>query len=66
MYDFQYSYVKEKFDNKSKLLFTDTDSLTFEIEMNDAYEGFYVDKNMFDFSEYSENSKFYRKKRIKA
>ena len=66
MYDFQYSYVKEKFDNKSKLLFTDTDCLTFEIEMNDAYEGFYVDKNMFDFSEYSENSKFYRKKRIKA
>lgn len=61
MYDFQYSHVNEKYDNKAKLLFADTDSLTCEIEMNDAYEGFYLDKNIFDFSEYSENSKFYSK-----
>ena len=34
--------------------------------MNDVHENFYADKNMFDFSEYWENSKLYNKKNKKV
>ena len=61
MYDFHYNYIKDKYGNKSKLLFTDTDSLTYEIETNNVYKDFYNDKDKFDFSDYLENSKFYDK-----
>ena len=35
MYDFQYNYVKSRYNNKAKLFFTDTDSLCYEIETQD-------------------------------
>ena len=38
MYDFHYNYIKPKYDNKAKLLFTDTDSLACEIETKDFYK----------------------------
>ena len=38
MYDFHYNFVKKCFD--SKLLFTDIDSLTYEIKSEDVYEEF--------------------------
>ena len=57
MYKFHYEYVKNKFDDK--LLFTDTDSLTYEIKGEDSYEMSYSDKHLFDFSEYPVNSRFY-------
>ena len=37
-YEFYYDYVKNKYDNKSKLLFTGTDSLMHEIKIEDVYE----------------------------
>ena len=50
MYEFYYKYNKSKYD--AKLLFTDTDSLVYEIETDDVYEDFYWDKNLFNFSDY--------------
>ena len=40
-------------------MFTDTNSLFYEIETSDIYEGFYVDNEISDFSEYSEDPKLY-------
>ena len=54
---FHYKYIKSKLD--AKLLFTDTDSLVFEIKTEDVYEDFYGDKNLFDFSDFPLISKFF-------
>ena len=59
MYDFHYNYIKKKYGNRAKLLFTDTDSLTYEIEAEDVYKGFWNDKEMFNNSDYPENSPYY-------
>ena len=57
MYKFYYEYIQYKFN--ARLLLIDTDSLDYEIKKVDVYEDFYHDKNLFDFSEYSSNSKFF-------
>ena len=36
MYDFHYNYIKKKYGDQAQLLFTDTDSLTYEIEIKDV------------------------------
>ena len=59
MYDFHCNYIKKKYDNRARLLFTDTDSLTYEIEAEDVYKDFWNDKDMFDNSDYPENSLYY-------
>jgi len=61
MYDFHYNYIKQKYKTKAKLLFTDTDSLTYEIRTKDVYMDFWKNKDKFDNSDYQENSKFYDK-----
>ena len=57
IYEFHYEYLKSKFD--VNLLFTDTDSLVYENKTEGVYEDFYKDKNLFDFSDYPLNSKFF-------
>ena len=61
MYDFHYNYIKNKYDDRAKLLFTDTDSLTYEIEAEDVYQDFWYDKDKFDNSDYPENSPYHDK-----
>ena len=34
MYELHYDYVKNKYGNNSRLLFTDTDSLIYELKLN--------------------------------
>ena len=58
MYEFHYDYIKNNYDNKSKLLSTDTDSLMYEIKTEDFYQDFSSDKEMFDFSNYLIMSKY--------
>ena len=58
MYEFHYDYIKNKYDNKSKLIFTDTDGLMYEIKTEDFYEDFSCDKETFDFSNYLTKSKY--------
>ena len=56
MYDFYYNYLKQKYGDKVKLLFSDTDSLMCEIETEDFYKDISEDvKDRFDTSDYPEN-----------
>ena len=56
MYDFHYKYIKLMYKDKAKLLFTDTDSLMYEIETEDFYKDISGDvKDRFDTSDYPEN-----------
>ena len=58
MYDFHYDYIKNKYNKKSKLLFTDTGSLMYEIKTEDVLEDFTSNKEMFYFSNYSTKPKY--------
>ena len=61
MYNFNYNYIKKKYGDKARLLFTDTDSLTYELETKDVYRDFWNDRNNFNNSDYPENSPYYDK-----
>ena len=50
MYDFHYNFIKKNYE--AELLFTDTDSLTYEIKSENVYEEFFKWKDLFDFSNY--------------
>ena len=57
MYDFHYNFIKNNFN--AELLITDTDSLIYEIKSEDVYKEFFKWKDLFDFSSYSKDSKFF-------
>ena len=55
MFDFHYKYIKPKYGDKAKLLFTDTDSFLYEIQTEDFYKDISGDvKDRFDTSNYPE------------
>ena len=55
MFDFHYQYIKPKYGNRAKLLFTDTDSFLYEIQTEDFYKDISEDvKDRFDTSDYPE------------
>ena len=56
MYDFHYSYIKNKYGDDTKLLFTDTYSLAYEIRTEDFYADIKDDiESKFDTSDYSKD-----------
>ena len=59
MYDFHYNYIRQKYNYRAKLLFTDTNSLCYEIETGDAYKDFWVDKEKFDNSDFAKDCPYF-------
>jgi len=56
MYEFHYNYIKKKYASKANLLFTDTDSLCYEIETEVFYKDISADaQEKFDTSNFSPN-----------
>src|SRR5258708_23695471 len=53
MYDFHYNYIKKKYGRDAELLFTDTDSLMYDIKTDDVYKDISGDVDrLFDTSEF--------------
>ena len=57
MHHFHYNFIKKNLH--AELLFTDADSLAYEIKSENVYDEFFKWKDLFDFSNYSKDSKFY-------
>ena len=56
-YEFHYHYIKNKYESKSRLLFTQTDTSMYQIKTEDIYKDFnkikmkqvvYLSKNLLD------------------
>ena len=62
MYDFHYNTIKKEYGDKAKLLFTDTDSLMYELNTDDVYEDFKRigdEKDCWDNSDYPKDSPYH-------
>ena len=59
MYDFHYNIIKQKYGNQATLLFTDTDSLCYNIHTEDIYQDIRQDMDLYDTSEYSRDHPLY-------
>ena len=59
MQDFLYNSIKDKCGGKAEILLTDTDSLMYKIDVENVYEDFSKNKELFDFSNYSKDSDYF-------
>ena len=51
MYNFHYGFMKNRYGSDVELLFTDTDSLWYDIKTEDFYQDMYICKEQFDLSD---------------
>jgi hypothetical protein len=65
MYSFHYNFIRRKFKD-AKLLFTDTDSLMYDIKTEDFFEDIAGDLDLFDTSNYPREHKYYSVKNKKV
>ena len=47
-YEFHYDYIKDKYGNKSRLLFTDANSYMYDIDIEKVFVDFSKNKEMSD------------------
>ena len=66
MYSLYYNVVKPKYDDKSKLTYTDTDSYVINVETNNIYEDFKKINGHMDFSDYPPEQPNYDKSNMKV
>ena len=66
MHDFHYNVIKPLYGENAKLLFTDTDSLIYEITAEDVYKDLHERKELFGNSDYSDDSPYYFKENKKV
>ncbi|KAK3083783.1 hypothetical protein FSP39_003181 [Pinctada imbricata] len=66
MFQFHYDFVKSKYGNKASLLFTDTDSLCYEIETHDFYKDMSEHISLFDTSNFEKEHYLYSKANCKV
>lgn len=59
MYDFHYNVMKSRYGKNINLLFTDTDSLMYEIFTEDIYQDMMTFKDYFDTSAYDVENKLH-------
>lgn len=62
MYKFFYNYLKPKYQERCRLLFTDTDSLCCEIQTADLYSDMGEAMDLFDTSNFDPDHRLYSKK----
>lgn len=66
MYQFHYDHIKNRYDTKAKLLFTDTDSLCYVIQTDNIYLDMVQNINLYDTSDYPEDHFLHSKKNKKV
>ena len=66
MYEFWYDYLKEKYNDKIQLIYTDTDSFVIEVETDDIYKDMLEDSHLYDFSDYPKDHPNYSLKNKKV
>ena len=55
MYELHYNYIKNKYGISSRLFFTDTNRLMYQIKIEDVYEDFRKNKEIIEFCNHSVN-----------
>ena len=66
MFQFHYDFVKSTYGEKAQLLFTDTDSLCYEIETHDLYQDMFKHAQLFDTSNFDKRHFLYSKTNCKV
>jgi hypothetical protein len=66
MYDFHYNFIAEKYGDRAKLLFTDTDLLCYDLRTDNLYKDMKDNQDLFDTSNYPKDHLLYSKQNKKV